>query len=94
MRAVLVHVGTSFIEQILHGHEYSRLETDFPADAEIVYALWNQDKNQLVLTVTSATYADVPDGSYLPNWSPTVTVYQDEAARLIDIVHRSMAEND
>jgi len=50
--------------------------------------------NTITLTVTSASFDDIPEGQNLPVWNPTVTLHMDETAILLDIVHKSMAEND
>lgn len=82
------------MERIFGGHDYSRMETDWPADAEITFANWEPDRNQLMLTVTSTTFDDVPEASLLPEWTPTITLYMDETAQLLNIVHREQTEND
>lgn len=80
------------IEQLTRGHPYCRIETDSPPDLQIIGGHWDFQRNQMVLTVTSSTFDDMPEGSILMEWVPTITLHMDETAQLLEIVHRGMQQ--
>lgn len=92
MRVVLVTVSSFWLQMVFRGHDYSRMSTDWPDDAEITNATWDQSRGCIVLTVQSATFDEVPFGNIIPEWSPTITKHLDETAALISMTMRGMEE--
>lgn len=93
MRVVRVRVSAFWLDMAFRGHDYSRWETNWPADAEIINAVWEPERQLIVLNVRSSEFDEVPDGYVIPEWTPTITKHMDETAQLLDIVHRSMEES-
>lgn len=94
MRVRRVPIGSTWLQFVLRGHDYSRMVTDWPEDAVVTFADWSPDRGSITLTVLSETFDDVPEGHVIPQWSPTITLYMDETAQLLDLVRRGMDEND
>lgn len=91
MRVALVRVSAFWLELVFRGHDYSRITTDWPADAQITNATWDQNRSLITLTVQSARFGEVPAGNNIPEWSPTVTTHMDETAQLIELTRRNRA---
>lgn len=93
MRVARVWVSAFWLDMAFRGHDYSRLETNWPKDAEIISAVWEPEFQLIVLNVVSSEFDEVPTGFVIPEWAPTITKHMDEAAQLLEIVHRSMEES-
>ncbi len=48
--------------------------SDVPADLRVVGCGWDEQRSILRIAVESATFADVPDGRFAPEWTPTYHV--------------------
>lgn len=87
-RLARIEVGLDYLCEILAGHEMSKVTTDIPADARVHAAEVDNSRRCVILTVESATFAEVPDGHVIPNFNPAVTVSIDEMSMLADLVSR------
>ena len=92
MRVALVTVSSFWLQMAFRGHEYSKITTDWPSDAEITNATWDQSRGCIVLTVRSATFDEVPFGNTIPEWTPTITKHLDETAALISMTLTGIEE--
>ncbi len=87
MRVVRVRVSAFWLSMVFHGHGYSRVETDFPDDAEIIHAEWDGSLQHVVLNVTSEHFDDVPAGNVIPEWQPTITKHMKDNIA-VTVLHR------
>lgn len=90
-RVRVVSVDTHLLMRVFESHPMRSLESDWPPDARLRGAEWSSDRRVLRLLVESATFDEVPEGNFPPNWDPTFTVHY-AAPELVDLIEAFRAE--
>lgn len=92
-RVKQVTVSTELLMRVFGGHgDYRALTSDWPADAKLRGARWDQDRRVLHLLVESATFPETPEMMTVPFWEPTFTTHH-LAPDLLDLLDKFRAED-
>ena len=88
-RQVLMEWKLDTLVDLMRGHPMSELTSNIPADMKIVRVAvptYERAGSPLVFVAESVEFDDVPEGAYLPNWTPTYTVRRSELEAVLDLV--------
>lgn len=87
-RVVCVEMNATFLGFLIRGRRDVALTSDWPDDATILHASYDEDKRSINVFVASDTFDPVPTGNIVPRWNPTITAHahtDSELGTLLDL---------
>lgn len=85
-RRKILLVTAEVFADMLRGHDMSRVETDFPADAKIIGCGWDEQTQSIRLAVECPSFDEVPDGYFAPNLNVAITRHVTYEAALYELI--------
>ena len=86
MRRVVIPVSPVVMAGLLMGHPMSKVVTDLPSDTEVYGARWEPNTHRILLDATSSEFEEVIEGSFAPEFTPTITASWDENSAILDML--------
>ena len=85
-RRKLLEIQAGLFADMLRGHDMCEVRTDFPTDAKIIGAGWDQSRNSIIVAVESSEFDEVEDGYFAPQLDVTVTKRISEVEAILAMV--------
>lgn len=75
MRRAIIEIDPEVLVGMLRGHPATEVWSDVPSDMTIIGCGWDETRHRVRLAVQSVEFADVPDGTFAPDFTPTFTTF-------------------
>ena len=72
-RLAKVSIEQSVLISMLRGHPMSELVSDWPDVAQVIDVAFDPAWGHVILTIESPDFAELLEGSAIPNWTPMYT---------------------